>query len=637
MNRSACIPDKLAELINSITPGDEQKTLQAFRGLSNYFCIIPVHRNHTNPRLNKAPVEKGWTRWCYEKRPYADTDFRGRNAGITGGSASRLIIIDIDNHELFSRYLTDNMLDMPETLVVKSGGKSFHHYYMLPYGEFHSRTVREGNVNVFDVIANGRQVLAPGSIHPITGGVYTIRDNLPIGPAPAWLLDLARKSEPDETAKKVAEHVARMASIPSLDQLPQVDVLKLPIPDKQKLNIFYSHPRGTRSEVEMCVINALAAAGVDDLTIQAIFERCPIGEKHRETGQHRFNRLNRQIAISRVFCAEQKRDQSLGLITFGEIEEEDPQMEFIIDSLWPKFEPMMILGKGGVGKSLFALDMLLHMVMPAPSEFLGRFKVQGGHKVLVLQAENSKESVRARQKQFFQSNPMPESARQNLIYVKRSDNILAFGDFLNDEFEYELSSLIEIAKPDILLIDPLISFHGADENSNQSMREVLDKIRCLTLNQKITPLIIHHQGKGEATSSSGGRGASAIGDWNAVSIELKLKSDNLFELIHGKSRDTASFGKVLISRGENLRYNVVDKQFKEKADWKISYVIRALNESGGAVSGQSSLIEKVKSCLVSDGKSASSSNTVRSWIDSACKAGHISEGGHGNLKKYSIT
>jgi hypothetical protein len=53
------------------------------------FSLIPLN--------GKIPTEKGWQKWCVLKRPFKANDFKGRNAGIACGPASKLLVLDIDN------------------------------------------------------------------------------------------------------------------------------------------------------------------------------------------------------------------------------------------------------------------------------------------------------------------------------------------------------------------------------------------------------------------------------------------------------------------------------------------------------------------------------------------------------------
>jgi hypothetical protein len=324
-------------------------------------------------------------------------------------------------------------------------------------------------------------------------------------------------------------------------------------------------------------------------------------------------------------------------LTLGDLEDQKPQMEFIIENIWPKYDPLMILGKGGVGKSLFVLDMLMHLASPPVDGFLGRFEINGKYRSLIFQAENSGASIYQRQTKMLEGNPLPKAIRENIIFAGSNGDALARGNFSDKQFLANLSRTIRDIAPDILVFDPLISFHDADENSNQAMRRILDNIRNVAYEHKVSLLLTHHLGKGEVGyGNSGGRGASAIGDWNSASIELKNRKDGLFELVHLKSRDSESFGSLNLRRGPNLRY-VLDESPAVQANTKDKIVLAALNALGGKASSQSELVTKMVDIFTEKGQKSPSSNTLRGWITGAIDSNLIMENDQGNKKIITLT
>jgi hypothetical protein len=90
--------------------------------------------------------------------------------------------------------------------------------------------------------------------------------------------------------------------------------------------------------------------------------------------------------------------------------------------------------------------------------------------------------------------------------------------------------------PSLLLLDPLIRLHRADENSAAEMSVILDGLRNLARSSKTAILLVHHARKAAAGHSSGAalRGSSdmaAFGDSNLylrrlshdATLELKIE------------------------------------------------------------------------------------------------------------------
>ena len=252
-----------------------------FRKLAEKFSLVRL--------VGKDPsrVEgNGWTRWCEEWRPYDQIGFKAHhNAGIACGPASGVIVVDRDDELGFKRLSRDRGWNLPETRTHQTGSGKLHFLYQYPDDghEYRCRRFRPA----CDLIALGGQVVAPGSIHPGTGKPYSILKDIPIAPAPAWLLAETRKQE---------YRPPRASEARRWDG----NVDSLPISREMKELIHHGRPIGERSEAIMSALNALVFANLSDEHIYAIFDSYPIGEKYRDrkNGQRW---LEPQIAKARAF------------------------------------------------------------------------------------------------------------------------------------------------------------------------------------------------------------------------------------------------------------------------------------------------------------------------------------------------
>jgi hypothetical protein len=99
-----------------------------------------------------------------------------------------------------------------------------------------------------------------------------------------------------------------------------------------------------------------------------------------------------------------------------------------------------------------------------------------------------------------------------------------------------LAATLARSRPGLLLLDPLIRLHRADENSAQEMAVILDGLRDLARSAKTAILLVHHARKASAGHSPGAglRGSSdlaAFGDSNlylrrladAAELELRIE------------------------------------------------------------------------------------------------------------------
>ena len=635
--------DEDVELINK-EDCTENERLAKFSMLARVFSVIPLHMKHADAKRLKSPVEDSWQHYCFNKRRFDCEDFKGKNAGIACGVASRVIVLDIDDHAEFPLWLKSYGVDSypPETFTVQSGGKSLHLYYQYPrecdkgvlYG---CKSVKkaENKTTIFDIKGWGGQVVAPGSIHP-SGGMYSILKNLPIREAPQWILDLARR----DNNKKVIKKAKVMHSVETNNQeLRKVNIFDLPIPAEQKLNILKQHLVGLRSEAEMSVICSLVRASINEDTILAIFEDAayPIGEKHREAGPRRHERLHSQIEKAKKLVAVESAPKELKLISLGSIYDRNPKLEYLVEGLWTVNDTLMLFGVGGTGKSLFALNLAIALTDPSVESFLDRFPVKKKCKVLMLQSEVSMSGFNDRVKKIYGNKAVPIEVRENIKIVANSDDIMTSGDFNNDKFFESIKKILTENDQDVLVIDPLISFHNEDENANTQMRRVLDRIKILGQETKTSILIIHHSGKSNSSNNNaGGRGASSIGDWASSSIELKVdgknKDGNIYQLIHQKSRDFKEFGTIILRRTESLEFKLIDSNVVN-IDKNDVIVLKALEELGSMPFNQKMLAEKICELVMGkDGKSISR-NTAIKWIKDATKRSVVKTEDVGNMQR----
>ncbi len=267
--------------------------------LAERFSVIPLHSR------SKRPIEPCWQRWCIEKRPYNQQDFVGRNVGIACGPASGVLVLDIDDAELFKASCKEKGWKIPETLTHQTGSNGQHYVFQYPqdgrrYGNksFGKKSKRSYG---FDLRGVGGQVVAPGSIHPETGKLYRVVKDIEPATCPDWVLALY-----DEPAPKP---VPQTASPYCFDD----DIGSLPVKPFTKDLIRNGAVIGARSEAIMKVLNALVWSRLSDPEIIGVFERYAIGEKYREKGQNRQKWLQPQIDKARaevITFAVDRRGQS---------------------------------------------------------------------------------------------------------------------------------------------------------------------------------------------------------------------------------------------------------------------------------------------------------------------------------------
>jgi RecA-family ATPase len=190
-----------------------------------------------------------------------------------------------------------------------------------------------------------------------------------------------------------------------------------------------------------------------------------------------------------------------------------------------------------------------------------------------------------------------------IMPLDENEEIITNGVLTDPTFQSKISSLIRDNSIDLLILDPLISFHNGNENDNMKMRESLDCLTKIISKTKTACIVIHHVGKyGSKNEVFSGRGASAIGDWahNIMIVEEGKEYITVGEgkfakplmITHTKSRNHDQVKEFAIARDKNLIFKRCPLNQKEEAhESNVKEVVDALKALGGKVDKQQTLIE----------------------------------------------
>jgi hypothetical protein len=263
----------------------ETPKLEQFKVLAEDYSLI---------RLNgKKPIEPGWQQYSQMKRTFEEICFNvGENAGIACGPASCLLVLDVDDEELFQQAQQKNNWSIPDTRTIRTGSGGTHYCFRYPQDEnqYGNRAFKSYG---FDIRGIGGQVVAPGSVHPDSGKLYQVENDVPTADPPGWLLELAMRKARGTTSRKTWDQ--------SFDpiELEPVNLDTLDLTPHIKNLIEEAQPKGKRSDAIWAVLNALVSAGINDGQIISIFEQYPIGEKYLDMGESRQAWLLPQISKAR--------------------------------------------------------------------------------------------------------------------------------------------------------------------------------------------------------------------------------------------------------------------------------------------------------------------------------------------------
>lgn len=211
----------------------------------------------------------------------------------------------------------------------------------------------------------------------------------------------------------------------------------------------------------------------------------------------------------------------------NDMKPEPPSM--ILNGILNEKSLLMITGQPKARKSFLAFNLALAL---ARGKDFANFKVNKSYKVLILSAEGG----------YYPNRNRIQRMAKGLDDFAINNCAICFDVRINidDDEDYELlRSEIEKNSPDVVVIDPLIRFHNADENSANEMMKVLGRIREIIEDYDCSIILVHHHGK---DSRSGARGSSAItGEYDSeITIHSAKKNEPhklQFNLRHAESPD----------------------------------------------------------------------------------------------------
>ena len=179
---------------------------------------------------------------------------------------------------------------------------------------------------------------------------------------------------------------------------------------------------------------------------------------------------------------------------------------------------------------------------------------------------------------------------------------------------------------DVLIIDPLVSFHVAEENSNNEMQRVMESFRKLTTDCNLSIILIHHSNKGQNKGGDNIRGASSI--FGAIDTLIEIKKE---ETSHINMNFKQRYGAPL----DQIRFKLNPKTcWLEKCDIsnlspnQDDFIINYVKGNEGL-----KMIKLIKSITEKFNKHE---NTARNWIKKLIENRELRSEGDQNPKIFSI-
>lgn len=209
----------------------------------------------------------------------------------------------------------------------------------------------------------------------------------------------------------------------------------------------------------------------------------------------------------------------------------------------------LLTAKGGAGKSLLTLDLILRVAGGDIGRWLDAFSLPPDPlRVLLVDAENGLRRTKRRIRELVLGQALIEGTVDLAV-----DNITLYAaDHLREReaLGEHLGELIRQHTPDLVLLDPLRSYLPAsvrDENDNASVGRFMDLLVGAAKRHHVALIVADHDSK----AGLGARGASAKRDAAELVLHLVAPADDdpdYLELISDKGRDPGTPPRVGIQR-----------------------------------------------------------------------------------------
>lgn len=214
------------------------------------------------------------------------------------------------------------------------------------------------------------------------------------------------------------------------------------------------------------------------------------------TSIDKINELQSLIERSKDF----KRQELFNFVDFSIIQEKTPN--FLLEEIIPiqEKEINIISAAGGSGKSYLSLYIAL--------QYISKYKENRAF-LWLSEDEIGVSKKRATSLCKIHSNLL---INERITVIGKETQVFHFVDKnlnINAKFDLMKQQLKDFS---LIVIDPLIAFFGADENSNADARFFMSLLNKWCVDENKTIILIHHHSKSSGTNKSTARGASAFID-----------------------------------------------------------------------------------------------------------------------------
>jgi len=213
--------------------------------------------------------------------------------------------------------------------------------------------------------------------------------------------------------------------------------------------------------------------------------------------------------------------QTLPVVRVDAIAPSDDGPAWLIDQLWGLAAVGLIGGHPKCGKTWLGLDLAVSVA--SGTACLGYYAVGQPGPVLVYLAEDTLQMVRQRVEAMARHRGLPLAELD--LHAITTPRLR-----LDDRHDHDrLVRTVQALRPRLLLLDPLVRLHQANENDAAEMARLLSGLRELQKCFQTAVAVVHHVRKngGGAHPGQGLRGSSDLWAWSDSNLYLRREQRQL--------------------------------------------------------------------------------------------------------------
>ena len=254
---------------------------------------------------------------------------------------------------------------------------------------------------------------------------------------------------------------------------------------------------------------------------------------------------------------------------------------WLVEDLWAAEAVGIIGGTPKSCKTWLALE--LAVAVATGHHALGRFTVAAPGPVLAYGAEDGPAQLRERLLAITRARTLDLAAVDLFLLTTPTLRL----DCPRDRAR--LTATIERLRPRLLLLDPFVRLHRADENSAADMAALLGELRALQRHHRLAIMVVHHLRKNAAASLGGQalRGSGDLHAWGDSNLYLRRRDAHLTLCVEHRAAAAPDPFRLVLAEHPAPHLEVVDADGTTPdprgADHLAARVLDLLGRTAGAL------------------------------------------------------